>query len=410
MSNLLERLHHSQFFYLLTSPYRFIEVATYLPVVTLLSVALTIVGIGIWNIERGTSYHRKSTLVNALRDAIEDERHVSKPTHAIGRIVSASDVPLEEPTAAQLLSSFVALLVDRSLQRGDLIGTNKLRSAASLMQGFGQPVFLATVLVVGCHLLGWLAYCLISQAPIDCAVNGVHTCKPLRLITAVTGLSIIFIVWQIRRSSRALLSSRLHQCQALLPTTLLPLLSSLQEFRAKAVARTAYSLVVLETGMFILAISLVNFSMALVFGAVLCFPLCIFTIPASTQALQIDTTRVDRSVSPASDDTDHVESLTLSIVTTQRASWALKLRLWTQAGIFFLLSPFSLLYLATGICHAACRLLSQACFAYTHLDWVFDSTLLQHHLLGTLALPFLTFVYMPIVLVASAANSLAALG
>ncbi|PWN34863.1 Gaa1-domain-containing protein, partial [Meira miltonrushii] len=48
MSNLLERLHHSHFFYILTSPERFIEVTKYLPVAILFGVALLIAGIALW--------------------------------------------------------------------------------------------------------------------------------------------------------------------------------------------------------------------------------------------------------------------------------------------------------------------------------------------------------------------------
>jgi hypothetical protein len=413
MSNLLERLHHSQFFYLLTSPYRFIEVATYLPIVVLYSVALTIVGISLWIDEGVKALQRKSAFIDALREAITEETMLNKPAYGNGHIVLASDLPLEDPTAAQLLSSFVSLLVERSLQRGDLIGTSKLRSAASLMQMLSRPLLPAIGLILSCHCLGAFAYYVITRAPVDCALDGLQFCKPLRLISAITISSIVLIVWRIQHSNRLLLSDSLRQSQALMPDALFPFVLSLQTFRARTVARIAYTLVILETGMLIFAISLVNFSLALVFGAALCIPLCTFTVPSSTATSEVDiastTNVVDRGVSPASDDTDHVESITLAVVSNQHLRRRTKLRLWLQSAIFLLLSPPSLLYLAKGALHLASGNLPQACSASTSLDWSFNDTLLQHHLLGTLTISFLTLVYMPIVLVACAANLLASL-
>ncbi|PWN24912.1 hypothetical protein BDZ90DRAFT_256130 [Jaminaea rosea] len=51
-SNLIERLHHSQFFYLLgIGPDWFVQLGIYLPVALLVSVALTLAGIGRWSAE-----------------------------------------------------------------------------------------------------------------------------------------------------------------------------------------------------------------------------------------------------------------------------------------------------------------------------------------------------------------------
>lgn len=411
MSNLLERLHHSQFFYLLTSPYRFIEVAKYLPVAAFLSVALTIVGIGIWIDEGRRSHQRKVTLLEALRAAIDEEMDESNLIHG-KEVIHFNDVPLDSPTVAQLLSRFISLLVDRSLQRGELIGTNKLRSAATLMQVLGRPTLSASAVVLSCHFIGGYAYYIITRAPVNCAENGLDRCKSLRLVSAITMLSTMLVIWRTQASNKNLLSRRLIHCQNQLPDTLIPFLLTFQAFRTKAIARTVYSFALLETGMLIFGISLVNFSLAFVFGFILCIPFCTFKLPSSTSTREIQEstmTELERSASPASNDTDNVELITRSLASNQSLSWQTKLRLWLQAGAFVLLTPFSLVYLAKAACIAACHYHWMDLSASTWLDWTFDDVLFQHHLLGTLALPFITLVYLPIVLVALVANALAAL-
>ncbi|KAL9939573.1 hypothetical protein V8E36_001390 [Tilletia maclaganii] len=50
-SNLVERLHHSQFFYLLTDPWHFVQLPTYIVVPVLLGIAITIYGLRAWRRE-----------------------------------------------------------------------------------------------------------------------------------------------------------------------------------------------------------------------------------------------------------------------------------------------------------------------------------------------------------------------
>ncbi len=48
MNNLLERLHASFFFYILTSPTQFLKIGSYLPSAILISIAMMIHGLGSW--------------------------------------------------------------------------------------------------------------------------------------------------------------------------------------------------------------------------------------------------------------------------------------------------------------------------------------------------------------------------
>ena len=48
MNNLLERLHASFFFYIMTGPERFLKIGLYLPSAILISVAMMFHGLGIW--------------------------------------------------------------------------------------------------------------------------------------------------------------------------------------------------------------------------------------------------------------------------------------------------------------------------------------------------------------------------
>jgi glycosylphosphatidylinositol transamidase len=58
MNNLLERLHASFFFYLLTTPDRFMKVGSYLPSVVLISVAMIFRGLRCWVDARWKLNHR----------------------------------------------------------------------------------------------------------------------------------------------------------------------------------------------------------------------------------------------------------------------------------------------------------------------------------------------------------------
>lgn len=98
MSNLLERLHHSQFFYLLLTPYRFVPIGIVILIPLFLSISMTISGMQIWYQEEAVSKGIRRALF-ANTDA--------------GLLVDVDDVEPESPTIAWYRS----LLVERWTER-----------------------------------------------------------------------------------------------------------------------------------------------------------------------------------------------------------------------------------------------------------------------------------------------------
>lgn len=422
MSNLLERLHHSHYFYLLTSPHRFIEVGKYLPVAILFSAALVILGICIWKDEGKQAIMRQTMLINAIKAAIaeEEEEYMEDDTidfksdSIIAKLEPTgtyNDVTLGLPTSAQLSSALTSLLVNRSLKRGDLLGSTKMRTIAPLMHLQGRSTASALRIVVSAHLVGVYAYYIINRAPVDCAKHGLEQCRPLRLLSAASILISLLITWQARRSHSRTYASILKRCEAQLPLDSLPLLSNFESSQARSLARLIQAFVLMETGMTILAISLVNFSLAFCFGLLICIPLCTCRLPQSSPiTITVDTTVIqgrERSSSPASNDSDIVEAITSAVVTSPSLPFLTRMRLLLHSSLLLLLTPFALLYLAKGASYLGCQFDKRLCATSSTLDWSFDDTLLQHHLLGTLAIPFSTLLYLPIIIAASIACSLA---
>ncbi|KAK0563369.1 dolichyl-P-Man:Man(5)GlcNAc(2)-PP-dolichol alpha-1,3-mannosyltransferase [Tilletia horrida] len=65
-SNLVERLHHSQFFYLLTDPWHFIQLPTYIVVPVLLGIAITIFGLRAWAVEGKVAQRGREEVAEAF--------------------------------------------------------------------------------------------------------------------------------------------------------------------------------------------------------------------------------------------------------------------------------------------------------------------------------------------------------
>ncbi|ETS59757.1 hypothetical protein PaG_06280 [Moesziomyces aphidis] len=98
MSNLIERLHHSQFFYLLLSPRRFVPIGIAILVPLFLSISLTISGFASWLEQEAKSKKLRHDVLETLKDAQQD----------------AGDVQPEAPT----MSWYRQKLVEKSLARG----------------------------------------------------------------------------------------------------------------------------------------------------------------------------------------------------------------------------------------------------------------------------------------------------
>ena len=73
MSNLLERLHHSQFFYLLLNPRRFVPIGTAILIPLFLSISLTISGLALWFAEEKVSKQQREAVLSSLGPAANGE-------------------------------------------------------------------------------------------------------------------------------------------------------------------------------------------------------------------------------------------------------------------------------------------------------------------------------------------------
>ena len=80
MSNLLERLHHSQFFYLLLNPRRFVPIGTAILVPLLLSISLTISGLALWFAEEKVSKQEREAIFSGLDPSAGDDGDMQPET------------------------------------------------------------------------------------------------------------------------------------------------------------------------------------------------------------------------------------------------------------------------------------------------------------------------------------------
>ncbi|SPO31726.1 related to Alpha-1,3-mannosyltransferase [Ustilago trichophora] len=84
MSNLLERLHHSQFFYLLLNPRRFVPIGTAILIPLFLSISLTISGLAMWFAEEKVSKQKREAVLSSLGPAGTGESDVQPETPTLG--------------------------------------------------------------------------------------------------------------------------------------------------------------------------------------------------------------------------------------------------------------------------------------------------------------------------------------
>lgn len=108
MSNLLERLHHSQFFYLLLNPRRFVPIGTAILIPLFLSIALTIGGLALWFAEEKASRQERDAVLSSLGQTLSQ----------------VGDVQPEVPTLAwyreSLVEKYVAGSEKGETERGSL--------------------------------------------------------------------------------------------------------------------------------------------------------------------------------------------------------------------------------------------------------------------------------------------------
>lgn len=134
-SNLLERLHHSQFFYLLLSPWRFVQISVGILVPLLLGAALTVSGLVLW------------TQLARARDATRD---ALRRTHTPGPWLAA-------PTLRELVD------------QGGVEAVPAFRAAA-------RPVVPALIGMVLAHGAALVYLVLLLRWPTQCTARGLWRC------------------------------------------------------------------------------------------------------------------------------------------------------------------------------------------------------------------------------------------
>ncbi|WFC99464.1 dolichyl-P-Man:Man5GlcNAc2-PP-dolichol alpha-1,3-mannosyltransferase [Malassezia yamatoensis] len=206
-SNLHERLHHSQFFYLLLSPQMFVPLGMYLTVPLLLGAALTIAGLTLWN------------TLGARRDRFRRK--------LLQRLVPDADqCVVETPTYDDLSRK----LASRPLQVRQIA----LRAHLEL----GRPVLDAILYVVYAHLIGLACLVIAVHLPrrsLDEQHRGYSRLLPLGLLPVVLSLAGASIA-RYRQLDLASLGACLHTFALLHAGMVISVLSTLNFGQATTMA------------------------------------------------------------------------------------------------------------------------------------------------------------------------------
>lgn len=219
-SNLIERLHHSQFFYLLgKGPEDFVQLGVYLPVALLVSVALTLLGIARWLEEGRRAQRGKRAVVQQIvgeHDA-DDE-----------------DVPLMAPTD-----------VDLHLDVASVSSRNDLAAALARVDAHSRPVGTALLTIAACHAVGYASLYIFTSADVYAAGGSLEVVRSMavQLNGVLVGAAI-------------LLASRRNSSP-----------------RAQRVGRLVHAFSLLHAGAIIAVLSVLNWSAAVVLGFLVVGPL-----------------------------------------------------------------------------------------------------------------------------------------
>lgn len=416
MSNLLERLHHSHFFYILTSPERFIEVTKYLPVAIMFSLALLIAGIALWVEEGVEAVRRQDQFINLVQDSIQEEREGELTKGQIngnGNLVDSTDheITLKSLTITQRTAILVSALVQRASRKGDLVGSSKIHMMSCLLDVHGRPAGVAFGIVLICHVIGAAVLVRMTTASIDCAQDGIEYCRPIQLVSLVLPITLIVLAFITSKSMATHFLNRLHASQNILSQSALRKVYERRQFGVLSIARVALSMAMMEASIVTMVISIVNFSLAASLGGLMGFSLYITYLVTSNSATEkIDLEDTDssrrniRNSTPASDDSGEVD---VSLIAIKKPSKVfLRTRISIQAIGLFVLTPIDALLLIKGIQFLSTRInLAQQ----INLDWfsdsslvdtIFDHTLWDYQILSSTFLPIIMLTYLPILLVA----------
>ncbi|PWN40752.1 Gaa1-domain-containing protein [Ceraceosorus guamensis] len=252
-SNLLERLHHSQFFYLVTEADKFVQFATLLPTAILPAVALSCAGLLLWNREGREARVRAEELINRSVSTL------SKATAGNGVLASmtaAADVPLRRPT----MQHYRATLLEAYASSGALLTPSRLAKMDQSLSGTQRPTGTALTVIVTMHALAAATLCLMGSAPLQCAKEGLWRCDEIRWIAVLLlgAFALLCVTFAALQRTRA-------------PGTTSPL------------PPTLHALTLLHAGMLVASVSTLNFSLAALSGIMLGAPLYLFQPRSSSE-------------------------------------------------------------------------------------------------------------------------------
>lgn len=172
-SNLIERLHHSQFFYLLLSINRFVQIGVYLFVPLALGALLTITGLRIWSRLASRRDERRAALLEALVWQGDENLRTATVRAVLGEPLCA------RPTIAEL---------DRVVTR--CVPEEAQSAAYSAFTALGRPVWAALACVCAAHLGGLAVFAIAAHTPLYCAAEG-SACAYFVFACALSGLAVL---------------------------------------------------------------------------------------------------------------------------------------------------------------------------------------------------------------------------
>ena len=147
MSNLIERLHHSQFFYLLLNPSRFVPIGTAILVPLFLSVSLTISGLAKWFDEQKRSKAEREAVLLRF-EALKAEKYMR----------AEQDVMPDNPTLTWYRNHLVQRVLAAEEEEGNEKVATRLHEFADALRDSIRPngaalACVASALVLGAALL-----------------------------------------------------------------------------------------------------------------------------------------------------------------------------------------------------------------------------------------------------------------
>lgn len=256
-NNLLERLHHSQFFYLLLSSYRFVPFGVYLPAALLVAVGLSILALRTWA-ELGTLLTRQQVrdfnrcahfIVKEFGGRSGDDAKAKAEANMPLRF-SALDVASDSSSpdhyarelfflATSLCPEGVSAETIGPVQRAIARTRTKIVSAR-------RPVGVVTLLVAAAHGAGYLALLHLRDAGVSTTTSPVDT-----------------------------RSFQLAGAALVLPPPVLALLCTCASTNARAtqLGSLMHTVALLHTGVIIAVTSVLNFPLALMTALLLGLPL-----------------------------------------------------------------------------------------------------------------------------------------